>query len=294
MTQSASPNQHEIQILISLLDDPDEKVYSGVRDKLFLYGSEALPILENAWESTVDETALHRIENIIQGIQKESLFAEMNTWVATGGNDLLQGAMLLSRFHYNGLDDSDTIRLAGRITQDLWLEMNPQLTPLEKIKVLNHVFFDVHGFTPVLNPAPPITELLIHEVLQRKKGNPVAIGIIYLMLAQSMHFPMLGVNISGHFAGAWLNRPIQTLTFPASDRMVDFYINAPIKGVVFTHADIDRFLEKHEISPSADHYIPISNVASVRIMADKLMQTYERSSDVARYEQLKIFLSAFD
>ncbi|PKP25947.1 MAG: hypothetical protein CVU06_03775 [Bacteroidetes bacterium HGW-Bacteroidetes-22] len=294
MAQPSSPHQHEIQILISLLDDPDEKVYAGVRDKLFLYGSEALPVLERAWESTLDEMALRRIENILQGIQKESLFAEMNTWVATGGSDLLQGGMLLSRFHYNGLDESDAIRQAGRLTQDLWLEMNPRHTPLEKIKVLNHVFFDVHGFTPVLNPAPPITELLIHEVLQRKKGNPVTLGIIYLMLAQSMHFPMLGVNISGHFAGAWLNKPIQSLTFPVSVQLVDFYVNAPIRGVVFTHADIDRFLDKHDIPPRPANYVPVSNVASVRLLADKLIQVYERSSDVERYEQLKIFLSAFE
>lgn len=286
--------RREIEILISLLDDPDEKVYAGVRDKLFHYGAVALPFLERSWDSVVDDVARARIENIVQGIQKECLFAEMNTWVATGGSDLLQGAMLLSRFHYTSLDEADAIRRSGRITQDLWLELNPRHTPLEKVKVLNHIFFEVHGFSPILNPTPSVGELLIHEVLQKKKGNPVTLGIIYLMMAQSMHLPMLGVNIAGHFAAAWLNKTSQSVEKQASAQLVDFYVNAPIKGSVFTHADIQLFLDKHDIKTKPAFYLPISNVKAIKILADKMMQAYERDKETNRMEQFKIFLTAFD
>lgn len=286
--------KNEIEILISLLDDPDEKIYAGVRDQLFFHGAEALPWLEKAWETTTDDMARTRIETITQAIQKECLFAEMDTWVATGGADLLQGGLLLSRFHYTGLDEKEAIQMAGGLTQDLWLEMNQQFTPLEKVKVLNHIFFDVHGFAPILNPTPPISELLIHEVIRRKKGSPVTLGILYLMMAQSMHLPLLGVNIAGHFAAAWLNRPIASVTFPSSVQSVDFYINAPIKGAVFTQDDILAFLDKHGIASKPSFFLPMSNTSAVKLLADRMMMAYERDNDQNRIEQFKIFLTAFD
>lgn len=292
--ESIHDKPNEIKILISLLDDPDDRVYSSVRDQLFLHGSQALPMLEEAWEKVTDETARHRIETILQGIQKESLFSEMDTWVATGGTDLLRGALLLSKFHYFGLDEKDSIQRAGKLTQDLWLEMNPQLTPLEKVKVLNHVFFEVHGFTPVLNPLPPLGELLIHEVLQKKRGHPLTLGVLYLMMAQSMHLPLLGVNIAGHFAAAWLNRPSTNPSEVIPAQSVDFYINAPIKGTVFTHLDIQSFLEKQSVQPKPAYFLPIQNIATLKLLADKMMQAYERANDTDRIEQFRIFLTAFD
>ena len=33
-----------------------------------------------------------------------------------------------------------------QIVQDVWLELNDNLTALEKVKVLNRIIFDVHGF----------------------------------------------------------------------------------------------------------------------------------------------------
>ena len=35
--------------LINLIDDPDEDIFSHVRDRLLQYGPEAIPYLENSW-----------------------------------------------------------------------------------------------------------------------------------------------------------------------------------------------------------------------------------------------------
>lgn len=287
-------NSNEIKILISLLDDPDDTVYTGVRDQLFIHGAAAIPFLEEAWETVTDDMTCYRIEIILQGIQKETLYSEMDTWVSMGGTDLLAGALLLSRFHFNGLKDKETIQLAGQLTQDLWLEMNPKLTPLEKVKVLNHVFFDIHGFSSVLNPNPPLNDLLVHEVLKRKRGHPLTLGILYLMMAQSMHLPMLGVDIAGHFATAWINQPVHSLTWPVPEKFIDFYVNAPIKGSVFTHLNIQTFLEKQSLQPKSSYFLPISNTATIKLLADRIMKVYVRDDDTDRAEQFRIFLTVFD
>ena len=39
-----------ILALINLIDDPDESIYTHVRDQLLQYGPDAIPYLESSWE----------------------------------------------------------------------------------------------------------------------------------------------------------------------------------------------------------------------------------------------------
>ena len=59
-------NIQSVQALIQLIDDPDDHVYAHVHDQLKSYGPEAIPYLENSWESS-DFGLLfqNRIENLI-------------------------------------------------------------------------------------------------------------------------------------------------------------------------------------------------------------------------------------
>jgi len=52
----------EISALITLLDDPNSEVFNTVMTNLLKKGSEAIPQLEKAWESSLDERLQRRIE----------------------------------------------------------------------------------------------------------------------------------------------------------------------------------------------------------------------------------------
>ena len=90
----SNENRHELEVLISLLDDPDRKVYHSVRDRIFQYGVKALPILEEAWDHQFNPVVQERLEDLIQAIQKENLATETTQWLISGTPDLLQGALL--------------------------------------------------------------------------------------------------------------------------------------------------------------------------------------------------------
>ena len=44
----------EINALFTLIDDPDEEVYSTVSEKLIAYGKGIIPNLEHLWETTLN------------------------------------------------------------------------------------------------------------------------------------------------------------------------------------------------------------------------------------------------
>jgi len=137
----------ELSALIRLLDDPDSSVFDKIRDKIYSYGSLAIPVLEDAWENSFDNTIQQRIENIIHSLQMDDLYRELHTWTHMGASDLLMGHLLISRHQYPDLDEAKIREQVMQIKHDVWLEINNNLTSLEKIKVLNHIMYDVHGFT---------------------------------------------------------------------------------------------------------------------------------------------------
>ena len=75
-------DKQEISALISLLDDPDERIFEEVRSKLLSMGQEIIPTLENAWENSFDAVIQNRIENIIHKIQFEKILGELKNWAS--------------------------------------------------------------------------------------------------------------------------------------------------------------------------------------------------------------------
>ena len=136
-------NKKELSALVRLLDEPDENVYLQVKKQIFLYGQQAIPELEDAWENSFDNTIQQSSLNVIHEIQFENTFLALNQWSHFQFDDLLQGFLIVSKYNYPDLDQEKLKKQVAKIIKDVWLELNNNLTGLEKIKVINHVFFDL-------------------------------------------------------------------------------------------------------------------------------------------------------
>src|SRR3546814_17101059 len=72
--------------------------------------------------------------------------------------------------------------------------MNYEMSTLEKVKLLNHVFFKVHGFSGnTVNHQDPQNSYL-NLVLESKKGNQISLALIYSLVAQKLDIPIYGVR----------------------------------------------------------------------------------------------------
>ena len=74
------------------------------------------------------------------------------------------------------------------------------------LRCMNDLGFAQDEFTP-LRPAAA----LLDKVLQRKRGQPLAMGLIALELARRLDIPLVGVNFPGHFL----------LRVPGADHLLD-------------------------------------------------------------------------
>ena len=139
--------QSSIQALVQLIDDPDESVFEHVRDQLLKIGSEAIPYLENSWETDYYGLLFqNRIEKIIHDIQFYEVKANLISWTQSADKDLLKGAIIVAKYQFPGLDENKIHETIQMIRKDIWLELNDHQTAFEQVKIFNRIFFGIHHF----------------------------------------------------------------------------------------------------------------------------------------------------
>ena len=288
-----SVKNKELNALVSLLDEPDDSIFGRVRDKIYSYGLEAIPALEDAWDVSTDNQIQNRIETIIHKIQFDHIYHELQAWKATGGEDLLKGFTMVARYQYPDLDENEIITQIGKIIQDVWLELNNNLTPLEKVKVLNHIFFDVHGFRGNRKDMHSPKNSFINDILETRKANPISLSIIYMVVAQSLKIPVYGINLPQNFIMAYMGGMIKD---PASitAKDVQFYLNAINKGAVFTRREIELFLRQINLDQEDKFFLPCNNITIIRRVFNNLIFSFEHAGNKEKANEIKMLQQALD
>jgi regulator of sirC expression with transglutaminase-like and TPR domain len=270
---------NKINALVSLLDDPDYEVFSEIKSQLLTLGTEAIPFLENAWETSFDTTLQKRAEEIIHDIQYNSVSNELENWIKNGGVDLIEGVVAVARYQYPDLKTDAIKQQLNEIKNDIWLELNHNLTALEIVRVVNHIFFDIHGFTGNTTNFHAPQNSFINIVMETKKGNPLMLSILYIYLAEQLDLPIFGVNLPEHFVLAYTDNEQKKSDWKNAD--VLFYINPFSKGTVFSKKDIDQFLKQIKLEHHDSYYKPCDNVK----MLERLLRNLSNSFDKIAYPQ---------
>jgi hypothetical protein len=130
-------DRREIIAMISLLDDTDSEVINTVTGNLLKQGPDVIPELERAWEGSPSETMQNRLENLIQEIQFNGVKNDLRHWVNSGAAYILEGAFHIARFQFPEISMGKVNEQIESIRKDVWIEINSNLTALEKVKILN-------------------------------------------------------------------------------------------------------------------------------------------------------------
>ncbi|HRY98819.1 MAG TPA: transglutaminase-like domain-containing protein [Bacteroidales bacterium] len=284
----------ELRALVSLIDEPDERNFAHIRERILAWGDAAIPELEAAFDRHFQDGVQQRLVDLIQEIQYGTLYHELEAWAAGGGLDLLEGFLLVSRFQYPNLDDVEVRTRIDQIARDVWLEINEGLTALEKVKVINHVLFDIHGFAPNKAEQHTPQNFFINTLLETRKGSPVSLGALYLMIAQKLDIPIYGVNLAQHFILAYTEgHAVVAGELPGAEQVL-FYLNPFNHGTVFTRSEIELFLRHMKISPEPSHYTPCSNKVIIRRLLTNLVFTYESLKKKEKAGELGRLLGLLD
>jgi regulator of sirC expression with transglutaminase-like and TPR domain len=283
-------NPTEVNSLIRLLDDPDGEIFEHVHEKLLSYGSEAIDYLEQAWEQAFDPIQQERIANLVHEIQFDIVKKDLQLWHQGGAFDLLQGILIINRYQYPDLDEQKVINQIEAIKRDIWIQMMNEASPAEQVKLINHVFYSIYGFSGNTTNHQDPQNSYISQVLETKKGNQISLAIIYSIIAQKLDIPIYGVNLPQHFILAYLDDSLQS----EFEGGILFYINAFNKGFIFGRRDVDMFLKQLNLKFDKQFYEPCSNTDIIKRVLRNLISAYEHLGSAEKVDELNKLLEIIE
>lgn len=285
MTDSLKNN--ELSALISLLDDPSSQIFDKIRGKILHYGTEAIPYLEAAWDNSFSQELQQRVRDIIHTIRISDLKNEFQNWKEYDRRNLLKGFYLATKFQYPEIKFLLIEEKVEKIRKDIWLELNDNLTALEKVKVMNHILFEVYRFAGnKINIESP-QNLFLSNILETRKGNHLTLGILYIILAQKLDIPVYGVDLPQHFILAYADEIEEVKTVVPDENEILFYINPFNNGAVFTRREIELFLKHLKLKPDPVYYKSCDNATIIKRLVEAMILSYNKQGLPEKAIELK-------
>jgi regulator of sirC expression with transglutaminase-like and TPR domain len=269
----------EIKALISLLDDPE--IAPQIQSEIQNLGETIIPYLEESWEETLDPQQQQRLEDLIHQLQFEGLQQRLRVWRDAGAQDLLEGMWLLNSYQYPDADLQALNRAIEQLRFEAWTLLRSEMHPADQVQVLNHVIFRNHKFSANTQHFHSPANSMLQRVLETKRGNPLSLCVIYLLVAQRLDLPVFGVNLPNLFV----------LTYQLADQPLSFYINCYNRGVVLSRADIEHYVGQLGITSQDTFYQPCSNLDIVRRAMRNLQVSFEKLQELGKAEEVSQLLA---
>jgi regulator of sirC expression with transglutaminase-like and TPR domain len=274
--------ENELSALVSLLDDTDAEVKTHVRERLLAMGQEVIPYLEKKWENSFNPQIQKEIEDLIHDLQFTQLKQRLKEWKNSQDQDLLTGLWLINTYQYPDLDFEKLNADMHQIYFEVWTSFKNELMPSDQVQIINNTLFNVLKFSANTKNFHSPANSMISNVIDIKKGNPISLCAVYLLVAKKLGIPIYGVNLPNLFV----------LTYKSDD--ITFYINAFNKGMIFTKKDLSNYLEQLNIEPREVFFEPCSNLDIIIRTFRNLMVAFEKLGEPGKVAEIKILLAIVD
>jgi hypothetical protein len=277
----------EIKALFHLIDDPDQDVFDSVSSRIVSYGRGIIPNLENLWENTISGDVQERIEILIHKLHYHDLTEDFVRWKNSSYQDLLTAALLVAKFQYPDLITTPILQEVEKLRRNIWLELNSYLTPLEQVNVLTSILYSYYGLkgTEVAYQQPE--EFLINKLIETKRGNSIANGILYLLLGELLDIPVKAINIPRQFVLAYIKPTYDENPERLSPQQrIEFFID-PMSGQVFSHKDVDSYFKRVSVPPVASYFKPLSHNRIIQTTLEEFSKCFDDERNAYKQRELQ-------
>lgn len=249
----------EISALLNLIEDPDEDVFISITERFIGLGQEIIPVLEDHQHATHDESQIKKISFIIDKITLSILSNEILEWKNTEDQSTIEASLILSKFLNREFNQENTFFEIEKIRRSIWLELNDYLTPLEEVNIINKIVFGYYKFKGIETNYKNGKDFDLQALINTKQSNTFPLAALYLLIAE-----MLGLSIKP------VDVPRQNLLcyyeeeplFDEKGSSILFFID-PLNGQIYTHKDIENYLNKINYVP---HPLQIPVVSNLRFV----------------------------
>lgn len=275
-------NENELKALVSLLDDTDKEVKEHVRGKIISLGNQIIPFLEETWENSFDPDIQREIEDLVHELQFSLLKQRLAEWKQSSDQDLLTGLWIINTYQYPDLDFDQLNASMHQIYFEVWTSIKNEAPPYEKIRTINSVLFNDLKFAANTKNFHSPGNSMLSNVLDSKRGNPISLCAVYLLVGRKLGLPIYGVNLPNLFV----------LTYKSDSLTV--YINAFNKGLIFSRQDIHNYLEHLKLEPKDEFFEPCENEVIIKRTLRNLIYAFDKIGELDKKREVQELLDILE
>jgi regulator of sirC expression with transglutaminase-like and TPR domain len=208
--------------------------------------------------------------------------AEFRGFIQSLNYELETGALLLARTVLPAVDVGACSAVLDQLAARCRELVAEPASLRERCRVINRVLYHEAGFRgDVDNFTDPLNSLL-PEVLVRKKGIPISLGLVYLLVASRLGMSLEPVAMPGHFVvGCFTEAPA-------------FFIDAFEQGAFRTPSELLLQLRLQGIEPSLGDLAPAPVREVLTRCCRNLVNHYRAAGDEAHARLFASFVAEFD
>ncbi|GAB2788217.1 hypothetical protein GCM10027275_36300 [Rhabdobacter roseus] len=276
-------NEKEIKALVSLLDDEDREITGHVEKKIRSLGSSVIPFLETEWEGSFSPVVQRKIEQLIHDLQLSVMIDRLQAWKNGGALDLLEGMWIVATYQYPDLSLEKLRMDIEQLHYSIWPQFQDDMNPSDQVKLMNTLFYGSMNFGANTKSFHSASNSMINIVLENRRGNPITLCVIYMLIARKLGMPVYGVNLPNLFV----------LTYKQDK--VQFYINVFNRGIIFLKTDIDHYIAQLNLKTQESFYQPCTHLEIIQRVLRNLILSYEKAGEPDKIREVEqILLSILD
>lgn len=277
----------EISALLNLLEDEEELIWQSAESALEKLELETIQNL--VLDFDLSEIQLNRVNKIALSVKYLKLKNRLEDWKANRSYHLLEAMAIVCNIKYNEVTEESLSNSIEKLRLEAWLEFHYDLTAFEKVKIINYILFQLNGFkgdeSDFLNP----DNSFLNKVLENRKGNPISLAIVYLMVSQNLNLPIFGVNLPKHFILTYLeieaedapqNFNQKSVFKEIPDKAAMFYINPYDLGSVFTREQLSKIIKQLDLEDKIEYFKPCNNADIITRVLKNLYNGYLNSGHI--------------
>ena len=120
--------------------------------------------------------------------------------------DLAEAALLIAAEAYPALDVDGYLRRLDALAEQARPLVGAASTDEQRVDALNRFLFVDQGFSGNRAEYDDPRNSFLNEVIDRRKGIPITLTLVYTEVARRLDLPVLGVGFPGHFLAKYAGR----------------------------------------------------------------------------------------
>ena len=187
--------------------------------------------------------------------------------------DLARAALLIAKGEYPTLDVELYLHRLDVMADLLKRRLGKESKPLEVINAINAYLFHEEGFSGNSEDYYDPKNSFLNDVLDRKKGIPITLSLLYMEIACRIGLPISGVGLPGHFILKYSSSEEEILLDPFNG------------GIILSREDCAQRLQQvhGEAAEFQEHYL--SAVTKKQILTRILANLKGRYMATEEYEK---------